>query len=184
MRLPPLLCQDVPDYVRRAEDASVQAAAEAARADSVARVLRKADSGREQLLQLKAENDALKALLLELARERDTSGQTKARLEGLLASSLAQGTPLSVSKLLEAAATVAPAASKPASAPPGAAIQQPEVMVDALKALVPEPPPAPAVVNPTRKQLQELSAAALKAGRPVFVYPAEPVHVAGPMFLY
>lgn len=46
--------------LREAEDASVAAAAQAARADSVSRALRSADSSKEQLSRLKAENDMLK----------------------------------------------------------------------------------------------------------------------------
>ncbi len=119
------------DSVRRAADASVAAAAQAARADSVARALRKADGGREQLAALKAENDALKVrpaigilfdasrvlgwllmegvtkgmasfdteglslvcqeLLLDLAKAKDTSGETKAKVESTLAASIASG---------------------------------------------------------------------------------------------
>ena len=45
---------------KNAEDASVVAASQAARADALARALRKAESTRDQLQRLKAENEALK----------------------------------------------------------------------------------------------------------------------------
>lgn len=51
---------DLPDLLRSAEDASVAAATQAARADSVSRALRSADNSKEQLSRLRAENDALK----------------------------------------------------------------------------------------------------------------------------
>ena len=46
--------------MKNAADASVAAAAQAARADALARALRKAESTRDQLQRLKAENEALK----------------------------------------------------------------------------------------------------------------------------
>jgi uncharacterized membrane protein len=57
------LTQVLPEVVKRAEDASVAAAAQAARADAVARALRNADSSRDQLVQLRAENEALKVVV-------------------------------------------------------------------------------------------------------------------------
>eukprot|EP01025_Chloroclados_australasicus_P026535 TRINITY_DN26388_c1_g1_i6.p1 TRINITY_DN26388_c1_g1~~TRINITY_DN26388_c1_g1_i6.p1 ORF type:complete len:800 (+),score=97.95 TRINITY_DN26388_c1_g1_i6:62-2461(+) len=65
-----------PERVKReAAMASAQAAAEAARADAVARAVRQAELGLERQAlnyeNLKAENEALTELLLELARDRD-----------------------------------------------------------------------------------------------------------------
>lgn len=56
----PCVQADLPDLLRSAEDASVAAATQAARADSVSRALRSADNSKEQLSRLRAENDALK----------------------------------------------------------------------------------------------------------------------------
>ncbi|KAF5837046.1 hypothetical protein DUNSADRAFT_4926 [Dunaliella salina] len=66
-----------PKDVHAAEAASAAAAAQAARADSLARALRKAEQTNDQLRRLKAENEALRDLLLEQAPDR---GAAMARL--------------------------------------------------------------------------------------------------------
>jgi len=59
-----------PEDVHAAEAASAAAAAQAARADSLARALRKAEQTNDQLRRLKAENEALRDLLLEQAPDK------------------------------------------------------------------------------------------------------------------
>lgn len=128
--------------------------------DSVNRAIRKADGSREQLQQLKAENEALKVLLLDLAQpEKGLNTRTKARLEVLLATSLASGEPLTVSKLLKAAA-------EPDEVPmeeigvTTSQVESPVIEEKVLRNVLPLPPvPTP----PTQEQLPKLAQSAVKS---------------------
>ncbi|KAG1655384.1 hypothetical protein FOA52_006974 [Chlamydomonas sp. UWO 241] len=95
-----------PEVMRTMEDASVAAAASAARADSVSRALKKADSGKVSLERLRAENDALKRLLMDLAASGADGGAlgglSRDKLEAVLSSGIGGEGPLSVSSLRDA----------------------------------------------------------------------------------
>lgn len=68
---------------RAVELASTEAAAQAAKADALVRALRRAESNRDTLQRLRAENDALRELLLEVAVDKDTA---RARMDQVLSS--------------------------------------------------------------------------------------------------
>ncbi|KAJ9523115.1 hypothetical protein QJQ45_023899 [Haematococcus lacustris] len=108
-----------PETLRSMEEASAAAAAQAARADSLARALRKAESTRDQMQRLKAENEALRKLLLDLAADKEAA-YTK------------------LAEVTEATATGLAPPSSSSSSPPGSPSM--------LASLAPSPlaPPAPA----------------------------------------
>ncbi|GIL75551.1 hypothetical protein Vretifemale_5321 [Volvox reticuliferus] len=68
---------------RAAELASAEAAAQAAKADALVRALRRAESNRDTLQRLRAENEALRELLLEVAVDKEAA---RARMEQVISS--------------------------------------------------------------------------------------------------
>ncbi|KAG2438870.1 hypothetical protein HYH02_010668 [Chlamydomonas schloesseri] len=108
------------ESMRAAEAASAEAAAaaaaQAAKADALVRALRRAESNRDSLTRLRAENEALRELLLEVAADKDAA---RARMEAVL-SSLSDQTLVERAKATVGgggAATAAGASAATAAAP-------------------------------------------------------------------
>lgn len=143
--------------IQAAENEVAEMAREAARADAMARAARKAEMGEGQQLELqrlKAENEALQQLLVQLAADRQAAEaklrEVKARYSNVPAEVEAAATELAATRDLPAAI----AAEFKAEAPPAA----------------PAKPAVPEAV-PSAQQLARLAEAARAAGRAVFTLP-------------
>ncbi|PRW39290.1 Soluble starch synthase chloroplastic amyloplastic isoform A [Chlorella sorokiniana] len=143
--------------IQAAENEVAEMAREAARADAMARAARKAEAGDAQQLELqrlKAENEALQQLLVQLAADRQAAEaklrEVKERYSNVPAEVEAAAAELAASRDVPAAI----AAEFKAEAPPPA-------------------PPKPAVpeVVPSAQQLARLAEAARTAGKAVFTLP-------------
>jgi starch synthase len=151
-----------------AEQAAVLAAAQAARADAAARAAGAAASSsssssasaasKEQIARLRSENEALKALLLELAADRraaqDRLSQLQERMTAAVEAAVAGGA-VPVAVLAEPAAVAAPPAA--ATAPPPA----------------PAPKQPSTTSGPSSDDLVRLARAAASSGLPTFAWPAD-----------
>lgn len=149
------------------EDASAIAAAEAARADEMARKLKKAETGKEQLNKLKAENEALKDLLLELASDRRAAEQRLMELQG------------SINVVLSGREAGQVARSATATD-----LHTPAPTAVAYSAAPVRPKPAAAVTRPTREQLMTAAAEASNMGLSMFIWPKEAVPVGQRAYIY
>jgi len=180
-----------------AERAAALAAAQAARADAAARATAggggsgsggggggsgsgSSTPGREQVARLRAENDALKALLLELAADRraaqDRLSQLQDRMTAALgtaadaAAAAATAPAAAAAQAAAAAAAAAPVAAAAAAAaagpPPPGQQQQPSASRDGSVSAAGAPGPA-------AEDLLRLARAAAAAGAATFAWPAE-----------
>ncbi|GFR47418.1 hypothetical protein Agub_g9135 [Astrephomene gubernaculifera] len=107
--------QDVEGGKRAAEVASAEAAAQAARADALLRALRRAEGQRDTLQRLRAENEALRELLVEVAVDKEAA---RRRMQQVLDSLGDQALVERTRAALAAAAAGATALAAPSTLPP------------------------------------------------------------------
>lgn len=145
---------------------------------------------------VQAENETLQQLLVQLAADRNAAEaklkevkerySSTADLESLKQELDAGKMPAALADLAAAATATAPAAAPAAAAaaPAAAVTAEAPAAPAAAAAQAAPPPPPPPPPKPSHNQLQQLAAAAVKAGKKIFTLPDGPAVAGQPCTVY